>query len=64
MYTSFIRPIMEYGCVQFMGAKEVHLMKLQLDAIQKTAQKIGNFKVDSLQSRREAIAVAFILKLL
>ena len=62
MYTSFIRPIMEYGCVQFMGAKEVHLMKL--DAVQKTAEKIGNFKVESLQSRREATAVAFTLKLL
>ena len=29
-----------------------------------TAQKIGNFKVESLQSRCEAIDVAFTLKLL
>ncbi len=47
VYTSFIRPIMEYGAIQFMGAKEVHLAKL--DAVQKTAERIGNFKVESLQ---------------
>ena len=58
MYISFIRPIMEYGCVQFMGAKNVRLLKL--DAVQKTA----NFKVESLKSRREATVVAFTLKLL
>ena len=62
MYTSFIRPIMEYGAIQFMGAKEVHLAKL--DAVQKAAERIGNFKVESLRSRREAAAVAFTLKLL
>jgi hypothetical protein len=53
---------MEYGCVQFMGAKDVHL--LTLDAVQKTAEKVCNLKVESLKSRREATAVAFTLKLL
>ena len=62
VYTTFIRPILEYGSVQFMGASPVHLNKL--DAIQRTAERIGCFKVESLQSRREAAAVSFTLKLL
>ena len=44
MYTTFIRPILEYGSVQFMGASSVHLNKL--DAIQRTAERIGCFKVE------------------
>ena len=28
MYTTFIRPIMEYGSVQFMGAASTHLAQL------------------------------------
>jgi len=62
MYTSFIRPIMEYGSVQFMGAKATHLKKL--DVVQKVAERIGNFIVESLGCRREAAAIAFTLKLL
>ena len=50
---------MEYGSVQFMGASKAHLAKL--DAVQKAAERIGNFKVESLRSRREAVAVAFTL---
>ena len=62
MYTSFIRPIMEYGSVCFMGADKVHLAKL--DQIQKTAMRIGNFKAEPLAQRREAAAVALTCKLL
>lgn len=62
MYTSFIRPIMEYGGVQFMGADITHLKKL--DSVQAAAKKIGRFTVETLASRREASAVAFTLKLL
>ena len=62
MYTSFIRPIMEYGSVQFMGASTIHLKKL--DVVQKAAERIGNFTVESLGCRREAAAIAFTLKLL
>jgi hypothetical protein len=62
MYTSFIRPIMEYGGVQFMGADITHLKKL--DSVQAAAEKIGRFTVETLASRREASAVAFTLKLL
>ena len=62
MYCTFIRPILEYGSVQFMGAAVSHLEKL--DSVQRAAEKIGRFKVESLQSRREAAAVAFTFKLL
>ena len=62
MYTSFIRSIMEYGSVAWMGAAQSHLDKL--DSIQETAQRIGSFKVEPLQARREAAALYFSLKLL
>jgi hypothetical protein len=62
MYCTFIRPMMEYGSVAFMGAKDTHLIKL--DKIQSAAEKIGRFKVESLVSRREAAAVALTCKLL
>ena len=62
MYTAFIRPVMEYGSLQYMGAAPTHLALL--DRIQHTAEKIGRFTVESLQSRREAAAVVFTLKLL
>ena len=41
MYCTFIRPILEYGSVQFMGAAVSHLGKL--DGIQRTAERIGRF---------------------
>ena len=62
MYTTFIRPILEYGSVQFMGAADTHLHKL--DAVQRTAERIGRFQVESLQSRREAAAISLTFKLL
>ena len=42
-----------------MGAAQSHLDKL--DRMQKSAEKIGGFKVESLQSRREAAAAAVSL---
>jgi hypothetical protein len=62
MYCTFIRPILEYGSVQFMGAAQTHLEKL--DSVQRTAAKIGRFEVESLQCRREAAAVSLTFKLL
>ena len=62
IYTMFIRSIMEYNCVSWMGTAQTHLDKL--DRIQASAQKIGGFKIESLQCRREAAAVAFALKLM
>ena len=57
MYVSFIRPVMEYGSMQFMGADKIHLEKF--DKIQRRAMKIGNFKVNFLRVRREANAIGF-----
>jgi hypothetical protein len=62
IYTMFIRSIMEYNCVSWMGTAQTHLDKL--DRIQASAQKIGGFKIESLQCRREAATVAFALKLM
>ena len=62
MYVSFIRPMLEYGSVQYMGAKASHLKKL--DVVQRAAERIRNFEVPSLRLRREAAAVSFTLKLL
>ena len=60
MYTTFIRPILEYGSVQFMGAAVTHLDKLDASAVQRTAEKIGRFEVESLKSRREAAAISLM----
>ena len=62
MYCTFIRPILEYGSVQYMGAAATHLDRL--DSVQRTAERIGRFEVESLQSRREAAAMSFTLKLM
>ena len=43
-------------------ATVTHLEKL--DAVQRAAEKIGRFEVESLQSRREAAAISFTLKLM
>ena len=62
MYMAFVRSILEYGNVLYMGAAQTHLDKL--DAVQSAAEKFGRFKADSLQSRREAAAIDLALKLL
>lgn len=62
MYSSFIRPIMEYGCVAWMGAAPSHLSKL--DMVQQSAQRLGNFEIESLESRRNAAALSFSLKMM
>ena len=62
MYTMFIRSILEYGSLVYMGAAQSHLDKL--DRVQKSAEKFGGFKVESLQSRREAAAVSLAFDLL
>jgi hypothetical protein len=62
MYVMFIRSIMEYGCVAWMGAADTHLRKL--DTVQLRAEKIGGFTIESLSSRRAAAAVSFSFKML
>ena len=62
IYNTFIRSILEYGSVLFMGASRTHLRKL--DMAQSRTEKLAGFEVESLQSRREAAAVSLALKLL
>lgn len=62
MYIMFVRSVMEYGNVVYMGAADSHLAKL--DRVQKSAEQIGNFTVESLECRREAAAISLALKLL
>jgi len=58
----FIRSIMEYNSISWMGAAQSHLDKL--DKVQRSAEKIGNFTVEPLQARKDAAAMSFALKLL
>ena len=62
MYSMFVRSILEYGSVAWMGAAQTHLDKL--DRVQLSAQRIGGFEIESLESRRAAAAISFSLKIL
>ena len=62
MYLMFIRSIMEYNSISWMGAAQSHLNKL--DRIQHTAEKLCNFTAEPLQARRDVAALAFAFKLL
>ncbi len=57
MYAAFVRSIMEYGAVQWMGAAKTHLEKL--DRVQATAMRIGGFEVGPLLARRETTLFSF-----
>ena len=62
VYQMFIRSIMEYNSVSWMGAAKSHLEKL--DRVQRSAERIGGFTIEPLQARREAAAVSLALKML
>ena len=62
IYIAFVRSILEYGSTEFMGAAQSHLQKL--DRIQRRAERLGGFKLESLQSRREASVLSRAFKLL
>lgn len=62
MYTMFIRSILEYGNIVYMGACPTVLSKL--DRVQAAAEKVGKFTVESLEGRREEAAISFALKLM
>lgn len=62
VYSSFIRSIMEYGSIAWMGAADSHLDKL--DRVQQSASRVGRFEAESLQARRNAAAVSFALRML
>ena len=62
VYQMFIRSIMEYNSVSWMGAAKSHLEKL--DRVQRSAERIGGFTIEPLQARRDAAAVSLALKML
>jgi len=62
MYKAFVRSSMEYGNLEYMAGAPTHLQKL--DRIQIAAEKIGGFKLESLESRRDASLIGLLFKLL
>ena len=62
MYTTFIRPVLEYGQELYVAAAPSHLAAL--DRVQCAAQRLGGFEVDPLGARREAAVLSYALKLL
>jgi hypothetical protein len=65
IYCMFIRSIMEYRSVAWMGAADSHLYKL--DRVQSRAESIGNFIVETLGARIslwKVAALSFALKLM
>jgi hypothetical protein len=62
IYLMFVRSIMEYNSISWMGAAQSHLSKL--DRIQQTAQKVGSFDIETLQCRRDAATISMALKLI
>ena len=62
IYMMFIRSIMEYNSVCWMGAAQSHLNSL--DRVQHTAERMCGFTAEPLQARRDAAAMALALKLL
>ena len=62
MYTSFVRSVMEFGSLAYMGAADSHLEKL--DRIQESVSKSCGFEIESLQSRREVAAISMACKML
>ena len=62
VYTSFVRSVMEFGSLTYMGAASSHLEKL--DRIQESVANSCGFKIESLESRREAAATSMACKML
>ena len=62
MYKAFVRSSMEYGNLEYMISAPTNLQKL--DRIQAAAEKLGNFQVETLESRRDASLIGLIFKLL
>ena len=62
MYVMFVRSILEYGNLAYMGAAQSHLDKL--DRVQESAMKLGGFTIETLESRREAAAISLAFDLL
>lgn len=62
MYKAFVRSSMEYGSLEYVVGAPTHLQKL--DRIQAAAEKLGGFKLESLESRTDASLIGLLFKLL
>ena len=62
MYTSFVRSVMKFGSLAYMSAADSHLERL--DRIQESVSSFCGFEIESLESRREAAAIAMAFKML
>jgi hypothetical protein len=62
MYKAFVRSVMEYGCLQYMSASQVHIAKL--DTVQRMAERICGCNFEPLEGRRRAAAFGLTCKLL
>ena len=62
MYKAFVRSSLEYGNLEYLSAGAS--IKAKLDRVQAAAERMGKFKVESLDSRREASLIGFTSKLL
>ena len=62
MYKAFVRSSMEYGNLEYTAGAPTYLQKL--DRIQTAAETLGSFKLESLESRRDASLIGLLFKLL
>lgn len=62
MFKSFVRSSLEYGNLVYMSAGSSY--KERLDHVQHAAEKMCQFKIESLESRRHASLIGFVFKLL
>ena len=62
MYVMFVRSILEYGNLVYMGAAQSHLDKL--DRVQESAMRLCGFTIETLKSRREAASISLAFDLL
>ena len=59
---AYVLSSLEYGNLEYLSVGTS--IKDKLDRVQATAERMGEFKVESLGSRREASLIGFTLKLL
>jgi len=62
LYKSWIRPVLEYGCIVYSGAAPTHLNRL--DQFQTRVEKMCGFSFQSLTDRRNASILGFTCRLL
>jgi len=57
LYKSWIRPVLEYGCIVYYGAASTHLNRL--DQLQACIEKMCGFTFQSLTDHQNALILGF-----